>query len=105
MSPVLSQSFLFDQPALPGFCQITDAVQGLAHASSVDERGAIFTRREVVDFILDLVGYVVSEPLCERSWRPARRLSQKVKRLRVLRVVCAPSSCTGKPLTGCAKKF
>jgi hypothetical protein len=67
MSPVLSQSFLFDQPALPGFCQITDAVQGLAHASSVDERGAIFTRREVVDFILDLVGYVVSEPLCERS--------------------------------------
>lgn len=67
MQPVLLQPLLFDQPALPGFCQIADAVQGLAHASGADERGAIFTRREVVDFILDLVGYVVSEPLCERS--------------------------------------
>lgn len=62
-----SQPLLFDQAALPGFCQITDALQGLAHVSGVDERGAIFTRREVVDFILDLVGYGVSEPLWERS--------------------------------------
>ena len=62
-----SQPLVFNQAALPGFCQITDALQGLAHVSSVDERGAIFTRREVVDFILDLVGYGVSEPLWERS--------------------------------------
>lgn len=61
------QTLLFDQPALAGFCQITDAVQRLANASGVDERGAIFTRREVVDFILDLAGYCASEPLWERS--------------------------------------
>src|SRR5215813_9093951 len=31
--------------------------------SGVEERGAIFTRREVVDFILDLTGYTVDKPL------------------------------------------
>ena len=67
MPPTLSQPLLLDQPALPGFCQITEAVHCLAHASSVDERGAIFTRREVVDFILDLVGYEASQPLYERT--------------------------------------
>lgn len=67
MLPALSQPLLFEQPALPGFCQITEAVHGLAHASGANERGAIFTRREVVNFILDLVGYVVSEPLYERT--------------------------------------
>jgi hypothetical protein len=55
------------QPALLGFCPITEAVHGLAHASGADQRGAIFTRREVVDFILDLAGYEASEPLCERT--------------------------------------
>jgi hypothetical protein len=67
MQSINSQPFLFNQAALPGFCQISDAVQGLAHASGVDERGAVFTKREVVDFILDLVGYCASEPLWERS--------------------------------------
>jgi len=32
-------------------------------ASSAEERGAIFTRREVVEFILDLAGYTVEQPL------------------------------------------
>ena len=35
----------------------------LAQTASIDERGAIFTRREVVDFILDLVGYTADKPL------------------------------------------
>lgn len=56
------------QPALLGFCPITEAVHGLAHASGADQRGAIFTRREVVDFILDLAGYEASEPLCESTF-------------------------------------
>lgn len=30
---------------------------------SVEERGAIFTRREVVDFVLDLAGYTPNRPL------------------------------------------
>ncbi len=67
MLPALSQTLIFDQPALPGFCQITEAVHGLAHASSVDARGAIFTRSEVVNFILDLAGYATSRPLYERT--------------------------------------
>lgn len=67
MQPVYSQTHLFDSPALPGVCRMTDAVQALAHASGAEQRGAIFTRREVVDFILDLAGYTVSEPLWERS--------------------------------------
>lgn len=61
------QPLLFDQPALPGFCQVTDAVQRLADVSEAGERGAIFTRCEVVNFILDLVGYCASESLWERS--------------------------------------
>lgn len=34
-------------------------------ASSSEERGAVFTRPEVVDFILDLVGYVEGAPLAQ----------------------------------------
>ncbi len=50
------------QPSLPGFCQIEDAIGHLSQAG-IEERGAIFTRREVVDFILDLVGYRIEVPL------------------------------------------
>ncbi|THD36868.1 MAG: modification methylase PaeR7I [Sphingomonas sp.] len=41
---------------------MTDAIRTLADAG-VDERGAIFTRREVADFVLDLIGYTVDKPL------------------------------------------
>lgn len=44
------------QPPLFGECPIEQAVQAMAHAG-IEERGAIFTRTEVVDFILDLAGY------------------------------------------------
>ena len=50
------------QASLPGLCPITSAIAELAN-SGVEERGAVFTRREVVDFILDLVGYTVDRPL------------------------------------------
>ena len=56
---------LLSQPAFPDLCPVTDAVRSLA-AAGQEERGAIFTRREVVDFMLDLVGYVPSEPLHRR---------------------------------------
>ena len=58
-----NNAILLEQPALPGMCPITDAVHELACTSDVDERGAVFTRREVVDFILDLVGYAPSKAL------------------------------------------
>lgn len=37
--------------------EISAAVDALASQGDVETRGAIFTREEVVDFILDLVGY------------------------------------------------
>lgn len=50
------------QPSLPGLCPVDAAVESLA-TSGVEARGAIFTRREVVDFILDLTGYTADRPL------------------------------------------
>jgi hypothetical protein len=44
---------------------VTGALAALA-MSGHEERGAVFTRREVVDFILDLVGYTSEQPLQER---------------------------------------
>lgn len=49
-------------PQLPGFDLLDAAVERLANGG-IEERGAIFTRREVVDFILDLVGYTTDRPL------------------------------------------
>lgn len=56
-----------EQPAFPGMCPVTDAVNGLARFSDDSDRGAVFTRREVVEFILDLVGYTPSSTLCTKS--------------------------------------
>ena len=50
------------QRALPGLCPIEAAVASMAVAGS-ESRGAVFTRREVVDFILDLTGYTADKPL------------------------------------------
>lgn len=52
------------QPSLPAFCPITAAVDAMAEAG-IEERGAIFTRREVVDFILDLAGYTEGQNLTQ----------------------------------------
>ena len=52
----LFQRSLFDS------CSVTDAVEQLASAG-VESRGAVFTRREIVDFILDLVDYTPDRPL------------------------------------------
>jgi len=40
------------------------AVKALSDAGA-EQRGAIFTRREVVDFLLDLAGYTADQPLTE----------------------------------------
>lgn len=54
------------QASFPDLCPITAAVETLANAGGVDERGAIFTHREVVNFILDLAGYTSDQPLYQR---------------------------------------
>ena len=50
------------QQSFPDLCQVSDAVADLA-TSGAEARGAIFTRREVVEFILDLAGYTMDRPL------------------------------------------
>jgi hypothetical protein len=50
------------QPHLFDACPVTAAVEELANADG-EQRGAIFTRPEVADFILDLCGYTVDQPL------------------------------------------
>ena len=42
------------------------AIEQLALESRGTDRGAVFTRREVVDFILDLAGYKADRPLHEK---------------------------------------
>ena len=65
-------NLLLRQPSFPDLCPITAAVDALASSGGIEERGAIFTRREVVDFILDLVGYVGDRPLYQsRLLEPA----------------------------------
>ncbi|WP_334032330.1 Eco57I restriction-modification methylase domain-containing protein [Burkholderia orbicola] len=58
-----TNDLLLHQPSFPDFCPITAAVKELAYTGGIEERGAIFTRREVVEFILDLVGYTADKPL------------------------------------------
>jgi hypothetical protein len=53
------------QPCFPGFSHLAEAVEELASAGA-ETRGAIFTRPEVVEFILDLVGYTAGQPLHQR---------------------------------------
>jgi hypothetical protein len=62
-SDIMALYLSVEQPGLPGMCPIADAVEKLAHDSDHSERGAIFTRREVVDFMLDLAGYTADRPL------------------------------------------
>lgn len=52
----VNQLSFFDQP------EVDAAVAGMAD-SGTEARGAVFTRREVVDFILDLAGYTSDQPL------------------------------------------
>jgi hypothetical protein len=55
------------QIALPGMDRLQAAVEELA-AAGVEERGAIFTRSEVVEFILDLTGYTTASALHKKHF-------------------------------------
>jgi hypothetical protein len=46
--------------------QTDNAITRLAESSNPTARGAIFTRPEVVDFILDLAGYTTDQPLHQK---------------------------------------
>ena len=53
------------RPSPSVLCPVTTAVEVLAQTGGAEELGAVFTRREVVEFILDLVGYTSDRPLHE----------------------------------------
>ena len=57
---------LFDLRSEPVSGEVRRAVERIAVESSAESRGAVFTRPEVVAFILDLVGYTENQPLFER---------------------------------------
>ena len=61
----MTTSLLIRQASLLDMCPVAAAVEELANAGGVVERGAIFTRREVVDFILDLCGYTADKALAQ----------------------------------------
>jgi hypothetical protein len=46
--------------------RVAAAIETLASRGGIEARGAIFTRPEVVDFILDLVGYTEDQPLHQK---------------------------------------
>lgn len=46
--------------------KVQAAIDHLALSAESNSRGAVFTRREVVDFILDLAGYTEDQPLHEK---------------------------------------
>jgi hypothetical protein len=53
------QAQLLDRPITPS---VKAAVESLSNAG-IEERGAIYTKQEVVAFILDLIGYTSDKPL------------------------------------------
>lgn len=57
---------LFPNTMQPASRAALAAVEVLASQGGVEARGAVFTRREVVDFILDLTGYTPDKPLHEK---------------------------------------
>jgi len=57
---------LYGDLSIPQSPKVSAAIESLAEATGAEARGAIFTRTEVVDFILDLVGYTEDQPLHEK---------------------------------------
>lgn len=53
----------FDNTIFPISSAVLEAIETLATHGDAEVRGAVFTRIEVVEFILDLVGYTQNKPL------------------------------------------
>jgi hypothetical protein len=71
------------EPATPGRRlvkvpqQLTAAIEDMA-AAGIEERGAVFTRPEVVNLILDLAGHTAAQPLhCRRVLAGAKKSGEK----------------------------
>lgn len=94
------------QQSLPGLCAITQAVETLATKGGIEARGAIFTRREVVEFLLDLCGYSSDRPLhtlklLEPSFGGGDFLLPAVERLLTAWKAAGKAQTPVKALSGC----
>lgn len=58
---------LFGESVCTHSPMVAAAIEKLSTAAGTEFRGAIFTRAEVVDFILDLAGYTEDQPLHEKQ--------------------------------------
>lgn len=56
---------LFDLCTEPVTSEVTRAVERISTSGSAENRGAVFTRPEIVEFILDLIGYTEDQLLFE----------------------------------------
>ena len=56
---------LYGELSVPHSPVVTAAIEKLSASTGTESRGAVFTRPEVVDFILDLAGYTEDQPLHE----------------------------------------
>jgi hypothetical protein len=63
--PQLNLDFLSEFNDIPS-SKVAAAIEMLSTQGGIEARGAIFTRIEVVDFILDLVGYRKDQPLFQK---------------------------------------
>lgn len=63
VAPESARGLTARQSSLPGLCAVAQAVEILATDAGIEARGAIFTRREIADFLLDLSGYEANRPL------------------------------------------
>lgn len=96
------------QASLPGLCPVADAVESLAGMGGEEQRGAVFTRREVVDFVLDLVGYTTNRPLhrlslLEPSFGGGDFLLPAIKRLLLAWKSAKPEASPLEALKGCIR--
>lgn len=87
----------FDEPLAVSRARVAAAIETLATQGGNEARGAIFTRIEVVDFILDLAGYTEDQPLhrmriLEPSFGNGDFLLTAIGRLMT---VWGRSNCTG----------
>lgn len=57
---------LFSESVYTHSPMVAAAIEKLSATAGAESRGAIFTRIEVVDFILDLAGYTADQPLHEK---------------------------------------
>lgn len=61
-----SHQHLTQQASFPGLCPVQEAIEALSNAANTEELGAVFTKGEIVGFILDLVGYTADKRLYEK---------------------------------------